>query len=92
MNVMLPAEMEAMIQGKVESGLFRDASEVVLEALKMMENQDKLIRLQSSLAESRAQYDRGEYFELTDELWEQIERDAAEADRLGEPIREDVMP
>ena len=92
MNVSLTPELEEMIRLKVESGLYVSASEVVREALRTMQENDKLTRIRHSLAESRAQYERGEYFELTDEFWSEIDRDADEANRRGDPISEDVMP
>jgi antitoxin ParD1/3/4 len=92
MNVSLTPELEEMIRIKVESGLYMSASEVVREALRKMQDNDKLSRIRHSLAESRAQYERGEYFELTDDLWNEIEREAKEAEKRGDSINVDVKP
>lgn len=92
MNVSLTPELEAMVREKVESGLYNSASEVVREALREMERRDRLSRLRASLIEAQEQVARGEYYEDSDELWEQIDRDADEANRRGDPIDPDVWP
>ena len=56
MNVNLTPELEAMVKQKVASGLYNSASEVVREALRLMEEQDrireaKLERLRLDIAE-----------------------------------------
>ena len=56
MNVNLSPQLEAMVKAKVASGLYASASEVVREALRLMEHQDQL-RISSSrncVAPSRA--------------------------------------
>jgi len=147
MNVSLTPELEAMVREKVESGLYTSASEVVREALRLMEEKDREIQFRRSLEEAQAQYDRGEstrlvpgltdgtaeralenakhgmpvsddaklrreqldrlraslkdadeqvargeFYELNDETWDLIEREADEADRRGDPINPDVCP
>jgi antitoxin ParD1/3/4 len=92
MNVNLTPRLEAMVREKVESGLYNNASEVVREALREMERKDQLERLRKSLQEADEQVARGDYYELNDETWERIEREADEADRRGEPIDPDVWP
>lgn len=42
MNVSLSPQLEAMVKSKVASGLYTSASEVVREALRLMEQQDQL--------------------------------------------------
>jgi len=42
MNVNLSPQLEAMVKAKVASGLYTSASEVVREALRLMEQQDQL--------------------------------------------------
>ncbi len=40
MNVSLTPEFEAMIQGKIATGLYTNASEVIRDALRRMDEQD----------------------------------------------------
>ncbi len=42
MNVNLTPELEEMVREKVSSGLYTSASEVIREALRLMEEQDRL--------------------------------------------------
>jgi antitoxin ParD1/3/4 len=46
MNVNLSPQLEAMVKAKVASGRYTSASEVVREALRLMEQQDQLRVLQ----------------------------------------------
>jgi antitoxin ParD1/3/4 len=45
MNVNLTPELEALVRSKVESGLYGSASEVVREALRLLEAQDRTVKL-----------------------------------------------
>ena len=71
MNISLTPELAKMIQDKVDSGMFSNASEVVRDALRSkQEHADyiyeiKLERLKAALAPGLEQADRGEYKELT---------------------------
>jgi antitoxin ParD1/3/4 len=42
MNVSLTPELEKFIDGKVESGLYNNASEVVREGLRLLKEQDEV--------------------------------------------------
>jgi antitoxin ParD1/3/4 len=42
MNVSLTDELEALVQRKVDSGLYTSASEVIREGLRLLEQQDQL--------------------------------------------------
>ena len=45
MNVHLTAELEQLVQSKVKSGRYNSASEVVREALRLLEERDQLLEL-----------------------------------------------
>ena len=45
MNVNLTPQLEEMVRAKVGSGMYTSASEVVREALRLMEEQDRLRQL-----------------------------------------------
>jgi len=45
MNVSLTPKLEALIDKKVKSGLYTSASEVVREALRLLEERDQLLSL-----------------------------------------------
>jgi len=65
MNVSLTPELEKLVSDKVGSGRYNSASEVVREALRLLDEQDQLraIRLEETrkkVAEGLAALDRGE--------------------------------
>jgi len=61
MNVNLTPQLEAMVRAKVSSGLYTSASEVVREALRLLEEQDRLrqIKLDELRREVRKGLDSG---------------------------------
>ena len=61
MNVNLTPQLEEMVRQKVESGLYGSASEVVREALRLMEEQDRMraARLDQLRQDVRAGLDSG---------------------------------
>jgi len=59
MHISLTPKLEELVREKVESGLYNNASEVVREALRLMQEQDairrlKLERLRDELAKGEA--------------------------------------
>jgi antitoxin ParD1/3/4 len=57
MNVHLTPELERLVQNKVQSGRYNSASEVVREALRLMDQKDELRSIQ--LQELRSRVDKG---------------------------------
>lgn len=66
MHISLTPELEGIVKGKVGTGLYNNASEVIREALRFMEmNQDivyhmKLNQLRTHLAASGLEIDQGQ--------------------------------
>jgi antitoxin ParD1/3/4 len=92
MNVSLTPQLEGMIRDRVESGRYNNASEVVREALRLLEERDRLQYLRSLLAVGLEQAQRGELVEFTPELLDDIVRRAKERFRRGEEPHPDVCP
>ncbi len=68
MNVSLTPELEKLVQKKVEKGLYNSASEVIREALRLLDEQDQLRRmrledLRKDISIGLKQADRGELIE-----------------------------
>ena len=66
MNISLTSELKSLIQSKVASGLYNNASEVVREALRLLHEQDrikelKIKLLQKELSVGLESLDRGEF-------------------------------
>ncbi|MFP4299351.1 MAG: type II toxin-antitoxin system ParD family antitoxin [Spirulinaceae cyanobacterium] len=47
MHVSLTPRLEEMVKEKVASGLYNNASEVIREALRLMEQQDRMLDIRS---------------------------------------------
>lgn len=62
MNVNLTPQLEALVRSKVESGLYGSASEVVREALRLMEEHDRMraAKLEQLRSEVRRGLDSGQ--------------------------------
>ncbi len=68
MNVSLTPELEQLIHKKVESGLYLSASEVVREALRLLEERDRLnaLKLEELRKEIQIGIDQADRGELLD--------------------------
>ena len=81
MNVSLTPELEKFVQQKVKTGRYLSASEVIREALRLLEERDiqrlmQIEKLRQEVAVGIEQSDRGEIFdgeEVVAELLEEIE-------------------
>ena len=68
MNVSLTPELEQLVQEKVKSGLYLSASEVVREALRLLQERDQLreMKLDALRREIQVGLDQAEKGELLD--------------------------
>ncbi len=79
MNVHLTPKLESLVQNKVKTGRYNSASEVVREALRLLEERDQVRRLQ--IQETRKKINQGwaslEHGEGVDgeEFFRALERD-----------------
>ena len=86
MNVSLSPELDKFVAGKVESGRYTSASEVVREALRLLEEHDRARTAQISafnheLGARIASLDRGEFVE-SKTARQRIERKSLERRKL----------
>ena len=77
MNVSLTPELEQYVSGKVESGLYHSASEVVRDGLRLLKEKEELHRakieeLRREVQIGIDQADRGQVKPLTDVLIQDI--------------------
>ena len=80
-NVSITPELDAFLQNRVKSGRYQTTSEVVREALRLLERQEKerdqaFRQLKTKLEKGAGQAERGELLdgeEVFDELREMIE-------------------
>lgn len=94
MNVNLTPRLEAMIREKVASGLYNNSSEVVREALRLLDQQEQLQRerLRAAIVIGMDEIARGEGVEYTPELRDKIRREADRMLRDGDALDPDVCP
>lgn len=93
MTIHLPADVEDRIREKVERGDFPDAGEVVPEAMRLLDEQERrLDEFRAKLRIGLDQLERGESAPYTPELVEQMRRIAEDRFRRGERPKPDVVP
>ena len=89
MSVTLTPELEAKIRERVESGRYGDANEVVGDALRLLEEHERLQHLRALLEVGRQD---DELVSYTPERMDDIYRRAEERLRRGEDPNPDVCP
>jgi antitoxin ParD1/3/4 len=91
MSVTLTPQTEEEIRSWIESGRYPDADAVIQTALQALKDQEeaKLLKLRELV---RAGFESGPGVELTDELWEEMEREVDEAYRRGDEPSPHVCP
>lgn len=92
MNVSLTPELEQYVNGKVQSGMYHTASEVVREGLRLLKereelHQHKLAELRRAVQVGVDQADRGEVAPLTEELIADVKRRGRERRAARKPGR-----
>lgn len=68
MNISLTPKLEEMVKSRVNSGLYNSASEVIREALRLLDRQEytlKMEKIRTHLAEGEEQADRSEFSAAT---------------------------
>jgi putative addiction module CopG family antidote len=81
-----------LVRQKVETGSYGSADEVIEEALRALEERDRLARLKAALARGDEQYASGRVKTWTPETMDRLKREAAESVRNGKPNRDEVKP
>ena len=85
MHVSLTPELEQMVHGKVQTGRYNSASEVVREALRLMEDRDRLkeeVRKKIVAGVESLQQGKGKD---GDEVFARIEAELDALERSGHP-------
>ncbi|CAG9172668.1 hypothetical protein LMG23992_02294 [Cupriavidus laharis] len=89
MNVNLTPRLEEMVKEKVANGLYNNASEVVREALRLMEARDRYELFREEAHKGMAQLQEGKTAPLD---MEAAKKAAAENARLGRKVNPVVAP
>lgn len=88
MNIHLTPELEQLVETKIRSGHYNSASEVVREALRLLEERDqirqhKIQQLQKKIDDGMASLERGEGVD-GEEFFAALEREENELERKRE--------
>jgi antitoxin ParD1/3/4 len=93
MHVNLSPEMESYIKGKVGSGFYGNATEVIRDAIRRMQaDEERAAAFRHAVAQGEVQLDRGEGKEYTAKRLDELVETARENLRSGKPIDPDVLP
>ncbi|MEA2514606.1 MAG: antitoxin ParD1/3/4 [Thermomicrobiales bacterium] len=93
MSIQLPPDVEASIRRKVQRGQFPDEGEVVREAIRLLDEREfQLDVLRAKIRVGLDQLDRGEGIEMTDEAWDDLDREVDDRLRRGVAPNPDVIP
>lgn len=92
MNVSLTPQLEAKIRERVESGRYNNASEVVRDALRHLEEYERLEHLRALLEVGRKDELRGDLIEFSPEWMADLHRRVEERFQRGEEPDPDVCP
>lgn len=86
-SVSLGDHFTDFIDEQVETGEFASASEVVRAGLRLLEReQSHLAWMRSQIAEGLAAIEAGDFYEDSDEFWEEIDREVDERIRRRERV------
>jgi antitoxin ParD1/3/4 len=78
MNVSLTPELEKFVAERVTSGRYASASEVIREALRLLEERDQLNQLREEVRLGLEQLDQGRHQLLDDQALQRIKRQGRE--------------
>ncbi len=72
MNVSISASLEEFVQKQIKSGMYNSASEVVRAGLRLL--MEREVDLNRKIAIGLKQIENGEYKEMDDKFWEDLEK------------------
>lgn len=92
MSVTLPPELEAKIRERVDSGRYGNAVEVIGDAMRLLEEQERLEHLRALLEVGRQDELRGDWITFSPEWIADLHRRVEERFLRGEEPNPDVCP
>lgn len=93
LHVNLSPEMEGFIKGKVASGFYGNATEVIRDAIRRMQAEESRVAAwQAAIKKGDEQLDRGEGVAYIRETLESMTKTPIDAMHSGRPADSDVLP
>ena len=90
MQITLPPEIQAIIENEIDSGRYATAEEVVIGAIRHLQEDDLPIIPDEWLVEARAEADRGEGVEVDDDFRARLREEVRIAFVEGAGVSDDV--
>ncbi|TDN56830.1 type II toxin-antitoxin system ParD family antitoxin [Azoarcus indigens] len=93
MHINLSPEMENFIKGKVASGFYGSATEVIRDAIRRMQAEESRVQAwHAAIQQGDAELDRGEGIPYTADTLDDITATAIKSLRSGKRMDPDVLP
>ncbi len=92
MVIEVSPETDALIRARIESGRYADATAVVDEAIRLLDERERLATLREMVDEAEAEVARGEVAEWTPELFARLREEAAAALHAETTVSGDTAP
>ena len=93
MHINLSLEMETFIKGKVSSGFYGNATEVIRDAIRRMQAEEGRLKVwRSAIQAGDDELDRGESVAYNADTLEAITQSAKAAMNSGKEMDPDVLP
>lgn len=83
MHVNISKEIDLFIKEQVKTGFYSNGSEVVQDAIRKMEANQKIDRSRTMVALGDAQIERGQVTLYTSSLMDELEQEALENSKIG---------
>ena len=93
MHINLSAEMEKFIKGKVASGFYGNATEVIRDAIRRMQSEEERVQAwREAIRKGDDELDRGEGIAYSENALKDITEAAIGGMHSDKPIDPDVLP
>jgi antitoxin ParD1/3/4 len=92
MTVTLTRQHEDLVERLVASGQYEDAEQVIGQALRLLEEHERLQQLRAKIQIGLDELDRGEAIEVTPEFWDVFDREVDDRLLRGEMPNPDICP
>lgn len=93
MHINLSPEMEVFIRGKVASGFYGNATEVIRDAIRRMQAEEDRVRAwRAAIRKGDDELDRGQGIAYTAETLNRITEEAVRSMHSDKPMDPDVLP
>jgi len=91
-TVEIPEDVAAVVQQKVEQGLYPDAGAAIAEAIRLLDEHDELVALRARIQVGLDQAARGDVVPFNEETRQRIIRKGRAKYERGDALNPDVCP